>query len=109
MRGAAVPRQLHLALALGKAFFLRGRFRVKAIRTTDAFFVKRRGPLLVAHRVAARAAQLQRADLQAVADGDALIEYKAFALPQAVFWRHGFQVFQDAAFEVVDLVKPLHA
>ena len=47
--------------------------------------------------LAAAATELVRADLQAVAYRYALIKHKAFALPQAVFGRHDFQVFQDAA------------
>ena len=47
------------------------------------------------------------AGLQPVADRDPLVKHKAFALPQAALGRHGFQVFEDAALEVVDLIESL--
>ena len=44
-----------------------------------------------------------------MANGDALVKHEAFAAPQALLERHGFQVFEDATFEVIDLVEALHA
>src|SRR6476620_10392154 len=43
---------------------------------------------------------------QAVPQRHALVEHKAFAAPAAFMLRHAFEVFQDAALEVVDLAKP---
>jgi hypothetical protein len=43
---------------------------------------------------------------QAVPERHALVEHKAFAAPAAFMLRHAFEVFQDAALEVVDLAKP---
>src|ERR1700726_1388110 len=40
---------------------------------------------------------------QTLAERDALVEHKTFAAPAAVGLRHAFQIFQDAALEVVDL------
>src|SRR5258708_12610306 len=42
---------------------------------------------------------------QAVAKRDALVEHKAFAAPAAFAFRYGFQIFQNAALEVIDLGK----
>ena len=46
------------------------------------------------------------AGLQAVAHGHPFVEHKTFALPQALVCRHGFEVFEDAAVQMVDLVIP---
>src|SRR6266481_1570753 len=43
---------------------------------------------------------------QPVTKRDALVKHKAFAAPAALGLRHLFQVFQDAALEVIDLGKP---
>src|ERR1700720_150561 len=43
---------------------------------------------------------------QPVTQRDALVKHKAFAAPAALGLRHLFQIFQNAALEVVDLVKP---
>src|SRR4051795_13654191 len=42
---------------------------------------------------------------QPVAERDTVVEDKAFAAPAALRFRHAFQVFQDAALEVIDLGK----
>jgi len=42
---------------------------------------------------------------EAVADGDAFVENEAFAFPEIFFKRDGFEIFQDAAFEVVDFFE----
>src|SRR5689334_13571129 len=43
--------------------------------------------------------------LQAMAQRNALVEHKAFAAPAALRLRYHFQIFQDAALEVIDLGK----
>src|SRR5882757_5781433 len=40
-----------------------------------------------------------------MAERDPFVEHEAFALPSALLGRHAFEVFQDAALEVVDLLK----
>ena len=40
-----------------------------------------------------------------MAEGDAAVEDEAFAAPLAVRLGYLLQVFQDAAFEVVDLIE----
>src|ERR1700704_5765197 len=42
---------------------------------------------------------------QPVAERDAVVKDKAFAAPAAYRFRHAFQIFQDAALEVIDLGK----
>src|ERR1700693_3607906 len=42
---------------------------------------------------------------QAVAERDALVKDKAFAAPAALRFRYAFQIFQNAALEVIDLGK----
>ena len=44
-----------------------------------------------------------------MADRDAFVKYKTLALPQALFRRHRFKVFEDAALQVVDILVPVHA
>src|SRR5262249_54066078 len=43
--------------------------------------------------------------LQAVAERNALVEHKAFAAPAAVLLAHLFQIFQNAAPQMIDLGK----
>src|SRR6185312_1584247 len=43
---------------------------------------------------------------QAVAERDAFVEHKAFAAPAAHRFGYLFQIFQDAALEMIDLRKP---
>src|SRR5262245_16651254 len=43
---------------------------------------------------------------QAVAERDPFVEYETFAAPAALLLRRRFQIFQDAALEVVDFAEP---
>ena len=74
---------------------------------TDPFLIERRGAVFGADRHATAAAKGVRANAQAVRDRYAFVEDEAFAFPAALFGRHFLQIFQDAPFEVVDLVHPL--
>ena len=49
-------------------------------------------------------AQLMISRLKPMPDCDALVENETFSLPQAFFLGHGFEVFEDAALEVIDLL-----
>src|ERR1700723_1111377 len=40
---------------------------------------------------------------QSVTERDAVVKHEAFAAPSALCLRHAFQIFQDAALEVIDL------
>ena len=44
--------------------------------------------------------------LQPVLDGDTTVEDETLTLPQALFLRHVFEVFQDAALEVITSSMP---
>src|SRR5690606_15777232 len=81
--------------------------RRMAMRAGDAGLVERRGDLFRGQRMAAGAAELVLALFQAVQNGDALVEDEAGAFPEAVLRRHLFEIFQDAALEMVDLVEAL--
>src|SRR3954471_19754154 len=48
---------------------------------------------------------LQTKLLQTMAERDALVEHEAFAAPAALGLRHLFQIFENAALEVIDLGK----
>lgn len=99
--------QIHLALALGQRALLFGRARAMAIGAAHAPHIVGRRKLSFAQWHAARPAQLVVAWCQAVAHGHPLVKHKTVALPAAVLLRHGFQVLEDAAFEVKYLFKTL--
>ena len=44
---------------------------------------------------------------QVLINGDAVIEYETFTAPQAFVFFHGLKIFEDAAIEVIDLLKAL--
>lgn len=56
-------------------------------------------------RQSAGAAQNVVAFLQAMAHGHPLVEHIAFALPAAVAFRHFLQIAQDAAAQMIDILK----
>ena len=78
-----------------------------AVRAAHAQLEQWRRDIDFTQRVTARPAQHMLAFAQAVADRHAFVENKALALPAALRLGHRFQIFQNAAFEVIDLVKPL--
>src|ERR1700738_390990 len=43
---------------------------------------------------------------QTVTERDTFVEHETFAAPAARLFRHVFEIFQDAALEVIDLAKP---
>jgi hypothetical protein len=53
--------------------------------------------------MAAGLAQAMAAGRDTVIECDAFVEDETVALPQAPLFRHGFEIFEDATFEVVDL------
>src|SRR5947207_6132484 len=44
---------------------------------------------------------------QSVAQRHTFVEYKTLAAPAAFLLRYAFEIAQDAALEVIDLIKPL--
>src|SRR3546814_8681073 len=83
--------------------------RAVAMRASFALDIQRRCFVLRAERLPARAAQPVAAGFEAMAHRYTLVEHKTLAVPAAGFSRYGFQVFQNAALKVVDLVETLGA
>ena len=109
MRFPAFLREFDLLLSLGKA---RAAILIKAAMAVRAAYplnIKRRRHVLRVQRIATRVAAPVRAKRQPVPNRNALIKNEAFAFPQAVLGRHSFEIAQDAAFEVIDLVNPFAA
>src|SRR3569623_419947 len=48
---------------------------------------------------------MQLSFCQAVAERDALVEHETIAFPAALLLRNGFEIFQDAALEVEDVLE----
>ncbi len=100
------PRQFDLFLTLTEAG------AVFIAELIDALMALHAGFELVAFDIfgcdgtAAGMAELMWAFFQAMSDRDAPVEDEAFAIPFAVPFRHLFEVFQDAAFEMIDIFDP---
>ena len=77
------------------------------MRAADAWRVVRALPILGGDRVAAGVALVVVALAEIVAHGHAVVEDEAVALPLAFILRHLFQVLEDAALEVEDLLEAL--
>src|SRR4051812_43603201 len=99
---AATFCEQHLAMPLGIAGAIDVAAPVVAMGAGYALAVVRRAPVGSAQRPSAGAAEYGLAFGQPMADGDALVEDEALALPQALLRRPGLQVLQDAALEVID-------
>jgi hypothetical protein len=80
---------------------------VVAVGAGRAFLVERRGLLLWRHRVAAGTAENLVTFAKTVGDGDALVEDKARALPEAILLGNILQVFQNSTLEMVDILITL--
>ena len=97
---AALFGEADLFLALSQS----GEFcvgeRAIASRTRDAVFIVRIGAVFSADWMATGMAQLIVADLEAMADTDALVKDETFAFPQAFITRHRFEIFQDPTLQV---------
>src|SRR5690606_13561597 len=96
--------QFHLALPFGKTLLLFGRMLVVAVNAAHPFDVMAGRLVFGAERLAAGAAELIVARLQAMTYRDALIEHEAVAAPQAAVFRYRFQILENATFQVIDLV-----
>lgn len=70
----------------------------------DVFFGKF---IFLSDGVSAAVALIVVALFEAVAYGDALVEYEALAVPEGFFLGDGFEVFEDTALEVVDVFEAL--
>ena len=99
--------QIDLPLPFFKACNLFGRVGVMATWATESQYKIRRIFVRLADGLAAGAAQFVIARLQTVSHTHTLVKHKTFTFPQALFRRYGYQVLQDATFQVVHLVKTL--
>src|SRR5210317_1493573 len=105
--GAAFRGQFDLFLALAEAGFAVFVGGIDAAVAGHALFVFRAVEVLWRQGHPAGVAQFVIAFLQAVTNRNTAVEDETFAVPLAVFGGHFFEVFQDAALEVIDLVDAL--
>src|SRR5690554_2174649 len=80
---------------------------MKALMTTDTLLILRTQFVFFGDRPAASVTLIKPTAFQIVIDRYPVIEYKAFALPQALLLRNLLEVLENAAFQVVNLVKTL--
>src|SRR5690554_3901134 len=97
--------QLNLPLALFGAETGLLRQAVIAMRAADALLELWRSHIFSGYRMTAGMALIEGARCQVMPHGYPVIEYKTLALPFGLLYRHLFQVFQNAALEVVDLLE----
>ena len=107
MVGAALFRQADLLLTLAEtAFVLFGGFG-GALVAGHAFFEFWAAAIFGQNRTAAGIAKLMRAFFEAVSNTDTAVKNKAFAIPNAFFLGYVLKVFQDTAFEVINIINTL--
>ena len=110
MTATASPRAFSpglLWLTVCQGLFLLGCAGAVAVGAAHARHIVGRLQLGLAQRHAAGAAQLVVATHQAVAYGNPLVKHKAVTMPAAGLLGHCFQVLENAAFQVVHLLKAL--
>ena len=98
-----------LPLPLACAFFLGFAGQAKTARAANTGLILDGIQSARGQGLAAAAAQLVATGLNAMGHRHALVKHKAFALPAADLGGYGFQVFQDATFEVINLLHALAA
>src|SRR5690554_994522 len=97
----------HLALTLLEPGFLFLGQGVDALVAAHTLLIFRALFIVFGNGPATGVALVVITTLQVMVDGNPVVEYKTLALPQAPLLRHLFQVLQNAALEVIHLVKPL--
>ena len=102
---ATFPRQTNLFLALSEGSHLLVSKGAKAARTGDTVFVMRVGAVLGAHRIPTRMAEFVIAYFKRVTNTDAFVEHKTLAFPEAFRLWHRFEVFQNSALQMEDLIN----
>ena len=102
---AALLREADLLLPLGITRPVRFRPLVNTGGTGNPRFVVRRCLCLRRQRRAASAAKLRLAFDQTVPHRDAFVENKALALPAAFFRRDFFEIFQNPALQMIDILN----
>src|SRR4051812_8063206 len=106
MRLATVPREPRLPVPLRIALALAGTARAVAGGARHTLFIFGRRHLLRRHRHPAGVADREASGLEAVGDADPGVEQETLALPKAFLRRYLLEIFEDAAFEVIDLLDP---
>ena len=104
---APFPRKVNLLLPLAKAVFICFAGFMRALVAGNTVLVFRTLFICGQDRAPAGIAQLMRTFLEPVPDGDPRIKDETLAIPFAIRLRHFFKVFQDAAFQVVNIFYPL--
>ena len=94
-----------LLLALAGAVLLNLGGMAMTPGATDTQLKQGRRVCFVGQRLSATPAQFMRPGLEAMAHRDAFIKHKAFAFPQTLRRWHFFEVFQNTAFQMENLVK----
>lgn len=105
----SAPRfgQLDLALAFAKSLPVVIAVAVAAACTGHTGLERRIGTVIGRKRATAGTATRHPSGPQPVSDRNAAIEDKAFALPNALLFRHVLQILEDSTLQVKDLIDPL--
>lgn len=89
------------------AFAVAGALLVGALRmagaATRAFFIVRRGDIMLADRSATGPAELICPAFKPMTDSDTLVEDETFTAPKAGFLGHHFEIFENPAAQVMDV------
>src|SRR4051812_19334449 len=101
--------QSHLPLPLGKAGTVGIAARVMAMGAGDALAIVRRAAIVGRQRTPANTTEHGLAFGEPMRHRDTLVEHEALALPKALLGGHRFQIFQNAALEMIDLRQPERA
>ena len=103
----ALARQLDLFLPLAEPRLVGLRGLVDALMAGHAMFIFGTFHILGQDRATAAVAQIVRPLDQPVPHGHAVVEHETFTLPGAVLGGHLFEIAQDAALQVIDILDPL--
>src|SRR5690606_21776174 len=101
---STLSRQLHLTLAFCEAALLLIGVLVMAVDAADTLDEMPGGLVFGAQRLATGAAEFIIAGLKAMAHGNPLVKNETISAPQAVLFGHGLEVFENTAFQVINLV-----
>ena len=97
--------QSHLFLPLAQRGHFLIRERAIAARTGYPVFEMWMRAVFSTDRMAAGMAELIVAHFEPMPDADALIKDKALTFPEAFIARHGFEIFQDPALQMEDIIN----
>ena len=102
----SLTRQHLLTFTRSIALALFFRTLIMTMRTGHALRKQRRRLVLLTDRTTAGMTDIVTADFQTMLHRNTLIEHKAFAFPEAFFFRNGLQIFQNAALKMINLIQP---